>query len=572
MMKEEIDLVSLPKKSFWKLSLPIIAFCLFDAIYGIVDMIWVSQISTEAFFAMGMSIPFVTFIFSMGDSIGQGTNSIMSRFIGSGDYESAYNALIHGMIVCNVVWFFICLCFMLANGVLFYDESGDSYVLIFDYLVPIIVFAYLFIFNNLFSETMQAEGNSKTPTALMIGSNILNLILDPIFIFNFNLGIRGAAYATIFSAALVFVPILYLYRSGKTKVPLSLEYFKFRPYILVEIFKVALPNFVDNGLWLLLASFTNSILVMDMNSIGPIIYSVSTKLKNLLIVPIRGYGRALMSVTGHLFGARKFDELNDMYRYVLKLSFITMIVLMIAFVFTREYVFEMFSITGMREEIFWVAAGGTVIMIATPFSMISAKMLDGFGKSMYTLLFTVLKVFGEIIFMIVFYSILGDGRAIFIPMIIWEIITATLYCLFLRYLFRNFERTYEGKSTVRTFTDGDDGEGFADRYYRMVKRWSVGFLVAMVVAVVLISYATVTQHGNLTLITGIAAIIAAGIATYFIKRLTRFTFHIIEIIIISFVILLLLEGTDYLTTILFIVIGVLLLYIISTVHRLKDIK
>ena len=59
-------------------------------------MVWVSKISIEAFFEIGASIPFVSLIFSFGDSIGQGTNSIMSRFIGSGDYESAYNSLIHG--------------------------------------------------------------------------------------------------------------------------------------------------------------------------------------------------------------------------------------------------------------------------------------------------------------------------------------------------------------------------------------------------------------------------------------------------------------------------------------------
>ena len=108
-MKEKIDLVSNPKKSFFTLSLPIIAFCIFDAIYGIVDLLWVSKINADAFYALGMSIPFVTFIFSMGDSIGQGTNSIMSRFIGSEDYESSYNALIHGLIACNVIWFIIIL-------------------------------------------------------------------------------------------------------------------------------------------------------------------------------------------------------------------------------------------------------------------------------------------------------------------------------------------------------------------------------------------------------------------------------------------------------------------------------
>ena len=196
-MNEKIDLVTLPKKSFWKLSLPIIAFCVFDAIYGIVDMVWVSKIGVEAFFAMGVSIPIVSLIFSFGDSIGQGTNSIMSRFIGSGDYESAYNALIHGMILSNIIWFIIVLCLLFANGILFYLDKTDSYILIFDYLVPIVVFAYIFIFNNLFSETLQAEGNSHTPTVLMIGSNILNIILDPIFIFNFNLGIKGCCVSAL---------------------------------------------------------------------------------------------------------------------------------------------------------------------------------------------------------------------------------------------------------------------------------------------------------------------------------------------------------------------------------------
>lgn len=321
-MKEKIDLVTLPKKSFWTLSLPIIAFCIFDAIYGIVDMLWVSKISMKAFYAMGISIPFVTFVFSVGDSIGQGTNSIMSRFIGAGDYESSYNALIHGLLACNLAWFIIVLLFLFANGVLFYVDTENSYILIFDYLVPIIVFAYLFIFNNLFSETLQAEGNSRTPTALIIGSNILNLILDPIFIFNLNMGIKGAAYATVFSAFVVFIPILYLYLSGRTKVPLSLKYFKFRSYIIIEIFKVALPNFLDNALWLLSASYVNATLLISMNNIGPILYSVSNKLKNLLIVPVRGYGRALMSVTGHLFGARKFNELNECINMCLNYQFL----------------------------------------------------------------------------------------------------------------------------------------------------------------------------------------------------------------------------------------------------------
>lgn len=448
---EQIDLVSVPKKSFWNLSIPIIAFCVFDAIYGLVDMLWVSQISVEAFFAIGVSIPITTLIFSLGDSLGQGTNSLMSRFIGSGDYESSYNALIHGIILANILWVGVVICMVFAQGILFHFDSLDSYILTFDYLMPIAIFTYVFIFNNLLAETLQAEGNSKTPTVLIIASNILNIILDPIFIFNFDFGIKGAAYATILSSMIVFSIFLYLYTHGKTKIPLSLKYFKFRRYILIEIFKVALPNFLNDAAWCISASFINSTLIMTMGSIGPILYSVSNKLETLLVAPVRGYGRGLMSVTGHLFGAEKFDDLNEMYRYVLRISLITTAVVMIVFIFARDYAFSFFSITGMENEIFWIAIGGTIIMLCTPLSKISAKMLDGFGKSMYTLAFTIFKIFFEMALIFVLTLFIKDGGSILIGIIISEILSAIIYYVFLKHLFNTFEEKYKEKSTVKTF-------------------------------------------------------------------------------------------------------------------------
>ena len=93
-------------------------FCIFDAIYGIVDISWISQISVHASFAVGVSIPFVSLIFSFGDSIGQGANSLMSRFMRIDDYESAYNTLIHGIILTNIIWIFIVICALFAQGII----------------------------------------------------------------------------------------------------------------------------------------------------------------------------------------------------------------------------------------------------------------------------------------------------------------------------------------------------------------------------------------------------------------------------------------------------------------------
>ena len=568
-MNEKIDLVSLPKKSFWKLSIPIIAFCIFDAIYGIVDMVWVSKIGVEAFFAMGVSIPIVSLIFSFGDSIGQGTNSIMSRFIGSGDYESAYNALIHGMILSNIVWAFTVLCLIFANGILFYINKADSYILVFDYLVPIVVFAYLFILVNLFSETLQAEGNAHTPTVLMIASNILNMILDPIFIFNLDLGIKGAAYATVLSAFIVCIIFIYLYLSGRTKVPLSMKYFKFRGYILVEIFKVALPNFLDNGLWAFSASFINSILIVTMGDIGPILYSVSNKIKSLLIAPVKGYGRGLMSVTGHLFGARDFDDLRDMFDYALKVSFITTLIVMIAFIFLRNYAFSLFSITGMDTEVFWIAIGGTLMMLSIPFSMISSKMLDGFGKSMYSLLFTFIKIMFEVVLIYGLSLILSDGSCVLIGLIISEAVMAVVYYHFLEKMFNNFDENYDQKETVRIFNRKNKQPANDDKPDFKSNLPLIFAVITMIIAIIRIILIPIKTHNFDLLMSGIVALLTGAVSIYLMECLHKTKLSIIGFISTAVIIFVFIGKHDYISTLLFIATGIMVLYIKLIVNKME---
>ena len=534
-MNDKIDMVSLPKKSFWHLSIPIIVFCVFDAIYGIVDMAWISQISVHASFAVGVSIPFVSLIFSFGDSIGQGANSLMSRYMGVDDYESAYNSLIHGIILTNIIWFFIVICAIFAQGILYSVDQANSYLLVWDYLIPIIAFAYVFMFVNFFSETLQSEGNSRIPTIFIVSSNILNIILDPIFIFNLNLGVKGASYATVLSSVIPFIVFVYLYLSGRTKIPLSMKYFKFRPYILVEIFKVALPNFLDDGLWAFSASFINGILLVTMGEIGPVLYSASNKLKTLLSSPIKGYGRALMSVVGHLFGAHKFDELNEMYKYALKVSLITTVAVMIGFIILRDYAFSFFSITGMQTEIFWIAILGTVIMLSIPFSIISSKMLDGFGKSMYSLLFTCIKIGLETALIFVLNIMLANANCVLIGITVSEIIFAIVYYVFLRYLFNNFDRKYENKDVVKTFKvdneslkeDEKNNKDSAKENKVMKKILLNVALIAMTIAVIWIVLSPISVNNYPIFLGGIICLAICTVSIYLITRLKRPTISLL---------------------------------------------
>ena len=221
-----IDLISLPKKSFWRLCIPISIFLLFETFYSIADMFWVSRLSMFDALAVGASAPILLLISTFGNSIGQGTNSIMSRYIGSNDYESSYNSLIHGIIVSIITWIFILASISLLDDLLTLMNIVNNQFYILEYLNPLFICSIVFIFTNVFCETLQSEGNSKTPVLILVISNILNLILDSIFIFIFKMGMMGVAFASVISSLFGVLCFLYLYLNGKTKVPLSLKYLK----------------------------------------------------------------------------------------------------------------------------------------------------------------------------------------------------------------------------------------------------------------------------------------------------------------------------------------------------------
>ena len=314
-----------------------------------------------------------------------------------------------------------------------------------------------------------------------------------------------------------------------------MKYFKFRPYILVEIFKVALPNFLDDGLWAFSASFINGILLIRMGEIGPVLYSASNKLKTLLSSPIKGYGRALMSVVGHLFGAHKFDELNEMYKYALKVSLITTVGVMIGFIILRDYAFSFFSITGMQTEIFWIAILGTVIMLSIPFSIISSKMLDGFGKSMYSLLFTCIKIGLETALIYVLNIVLSNASCVLIGITVSEIIFAIVYYVFLRYLFNNFDRKYENKDVVKTFKVDNESPKEDEKINkdgakenRVMKKILLNVaLIAMTIAVIWIVLSPISVNNYPIFLGGIICLAICTVSIYLITRLKRPTISLL---------------------------------------------
>ena len=231
----------------------------------------------------------------------------------------------------------------------------------------------------------------------------------------------------------------------------------------------------------------------------------------------------------------------------------------------------------MPTEIFWVAVGGIVIVILVPFSIISSKMLDGFGKSMYSLLFTGVKIVLDICLIYVLNLVFNNASSVLISLVLSEVAMSITYYLFLRYLFRNFDKKYDGKSTVKTFKKEDKNtyeiksDNWSDK--SVLKKGLLLFaLILSIICIFLILCVGIRFHHNSILIVGIVSLICIFMGYYLGSRVDRMKLHLIQLIILAVIFFLFLNYASYITTIYFIVISVLLLYIISILHKLKSVK
>ena len=195
----DIDLIkNYPKKAINKLSTPIIISMLLITFNSLIDSIWISGLGPEVLAAIGFVSPLIMIISSLGNGLGIGANSIISRFIGEGTDDKIVNASVHSIIltICfSIVLSLILLPFI--KNILMFFGAGE----VIDYAISYawIIFAgIIFEFVSIvLAAIIRSEGAIYKSMGPLIGATIINMIIDPILIYFLNLGIRGAALATV---------------------------------------------------------------------------------------------------------------------------------------------------------------------------------------------------------------------------------------------------------------------------------------------------------------------------------------------------------------------------------------
>ncbi|GAA0064222.1 MATE family efflux transporter [Clostridium sp. CTA-1] len=332
MEKESISKVLL------KLSVPAIIAMLINAIYNIVDTMFVGMLNnTSAIAAVSIVYPLFMFIGAIGVMFGAGGASYLSRLLGEKKKEEADKTLTSTIIIgCifSLIFTVISIIF-LDKFLLMYGATETIMPYAREYGYTIVLGAVFTIGTGIMSNTIRAEGNSKYSMIATCIGGVINIILDPIFMFKFGMGIKGAAVATVISQIVSFVFLLRYYYSKKSYIKLGIKFFKPTFNMFFEILKIGIPIFVTQ----VLASFALGFMNLGAKPYGDAAVAamgIVFRVMSIGFYIVFGIGQGFQPVAGYNYGAENFARLKEAVKLSIKWSIISGIVISILFIVFAE--------------------------------------------------------------------------------------------------------------------------------------------------------------------------------------------------------------------------------------------
>ena len=329
------------------MSIPTMFSMLIQALYNIVDSIFVSQYSEKALTAVSLAYPMQNLMSAFAVGISVGICSVISRRLGEKDNAAAIRAADTGytiLLICIVAFMLIGAVFSEPFFRLYTEDEELIYMGTHYLKICLIVSVGCFL--GIYSEkVLQSTGDTVHPMIIQLSGAIFNIIFDPIMIFGYfgcpAMGIDGAAYATVLGQILsMFVGAFYLKRNQYVKV----KYFRisFDKTACKDILQVGLPSVVMQGIGTVMTSLMNGILIAY-DVIATTVFGVYFKLQSFIFMPVFGLNSGLMPILAYNYGAKNRERMMKALKLGLSVAFLIMVLGALAFILIPDVLLGLFN-------------------------------------------------------------------------------------------------------------------------------------------------------------------------------------------------------------------------------------
>ena len=420
-------------KLLFSMGLPAVFSMLIQALYNIVDSIFISHYSQDALFAVGVAFPLQNISLSLALGLGVGCGALVSRRLGEKRHEDANRVASTGVILAIIQSICVTIgALIFARAFLSSFTSRPEVIeLGYQYISIVLVVNIGQMGSIVFERILQAQGNMIAPTvALLIGS-ITNIILDPILIFGLFgfpvLGIQGAAIATVVGQCFSLLYVGRVLLTGHHEVNISLKNFHFDWQTIKDIYGVGLPTTIINMVGSLTTTLMNRILV-NFSELAVTSLSIYFKLQSFVFMPVFGFNQGTLPILSYNYGAKNAKRYKDAAFLYLFSALFFMTIGLLVFRLSPDFLLNFFEMDATLKEV----TRTTLKVIALSFipagiSIAMSTIFQSFGKGTTSMLQSVLRQIGVLIPMAYYIASYGVLDYVWYAYPIAEIVVVIIF-------------------------------------------------------------------------------------------------------------------------------------------------
>ena len=425
-------------KLLLSMAVPMMISMLVQALYNIVDSIFVSRICEDALTAVSMAFPWQNIIISIAVGFGVGINALLSRALGQKNAERVNQVAVNGLLLAGLSYLLVLVAGLI--GIRAYMRTQTDIETIVNYGITYLNICILCSFGVFveitFERFLQATGRTVYSMITQLTGAITNIILDPILIFGLlgfpKLGIAGAAWATVIGQCVGAVVAVTLNHFKNPEVHLRLRHIRPNGRLMGEITAISIPSIIMSCISSLTCFVMNMILIAY-SSTAVAVFGVYFKLQSFVFMPVFGLNNGMVPIIAYNYGAQKPERIHKSIRLGMVYAVAIMVVGLLVFQLIPKELLLMFDASDAMLEI--GAPALRIMSLAFVFAgigIVSGSSCQAFGYSVYSMLISIARQIVVLIPAAYLLSLTGVLRSIWFAFPIAEIFSLILSLFFLR--------------------------------------------------------------------------------------------------------------------------------------------
>ncbi len=384
-------------KLLLNMSLPMMASMLVQALYNVVDSIFVSRVSENAFTAVSLAFPIQTLMIALCAGTAVGINALLSRSLGEKNLEKARSAALNGVFLAAVgfVVFFLIGVFVVPA---FFRAQTDVAEIVeggIAYLRVCCCASFGLFFGMTFDRLLQSTGRTLLTMYTQLLGAVMNIILDPIMIFGLfgcpKMGVAGAAVATVLGQIGGMLLSFWFCRTKNPEVPLNFRGFRPEKAVVAEIYRVGVPSIVMQSIGSVMTFGFNQILI-GFSTTAAAVFGAYFKLQSFIFMPIFGMNNGMVPIIAYNYGARRPDRIKETLKRAVIYAMCIMAVGVLLFQLVPGVLLQLFD---PSDEMLALGIPAlriiSISFVPAAFCIVCGSMFQALGSAVYSMINSVTR-------------------------------------------------------------------------------------------------------------------------------------------------------------------------------------